>query len=264
MTIGRIAAIEPVQGFVGNETHRLLAESGEVYYRKSGARSAIEAEIWACSLAAEAGVAAPLIVESSLESPAYLISREVAGGPTDGEGVLRQAGAQLRRLHALTPNRRGCGFLHEGLQDTWSDVLRRPIDKLDDLGDIVPSSVVRRLRRLDLSEIPEPNAPALLHGDLHPRHIYAEGNQFTGFIDWGDVALGDPLFDLGRFSRAGSSATDALLSGYGLERTPELDRTLALYRVLWSVMAMHWELAAGGDWFAAHIDAIEADLPLLS
>jgi hypothetical protein len=28
-------------------------------------------------------------------------------------------------------------------------------------------------------------------------------------------------------------------------------------------MVMHWELAAGGDWFAAHVEAIEADLPLL-
>jgi aminoglycoside phosphotransferase (APT) family kinase protein len=260
MTIGRIAVTEPVQGFAGNETHRLLTESGETYYKKSGAPAAIEAEVWACGLAHEAGVLAPIIVESA---PGYLISRAVPGGPSDDEGVLRQAGEQLRRLHAVELAGHGYGFLHGGLRNTWGAVLRQPIDKLDDLGDIVPPSVVERLRQLDLSGLPEPASPVLLHGDLHPRHIYAEGNQLTGFIDWGDAALGDPLFDLGRFSRAGGAATDALLSGYGLERTPELDRTLAVYRVLWSVLAMHWELAAGGDWFAAHVEAIEADLPLL-
>jgi aminoglycoside phosphotransferase (APT) family kinase protein len=271
MTIGRISSIKPVQGFAGNETYRLRTESGETYYWKSGAAEAIGAEVWACARAREAGVLAPIVTASATAPDAYLISREIPGGPSEDEAVLEQAGEQLRRLHAVDPTdhpllRDGnrYGFLHEGLRDSWAEVLRRPIDEVDALAEHVPSEVARQLRKLDGFEQLEPGAPALLHGDLHPRHIYAEGNQFTGFIDWGDAAFGDPLFDLGRFSRAGVAATDALLRGYGIERTPELDRTFALYRVVWSLMAMHWELAAGGDWFAAHAEAIEADLPLLS
>ena len=271
MTIGRISSIQPVQGFAGNETYRLRTESGETFYWKSGSPEAIGAEVWACVRAREAGVMAPIITASAVEPDAYLISREVGGGPTEDEAVLEQAGAQLRRLHAIDPsdhlllqdgNR--YGFLHEGLRNSWAEVLRRPIDSLDALVDHVPGDVAQRLRKLDGFDQLGLGAPVLLHGDLHPRHIYAEGNQFTGFIDWGDAAFGDPLFDLGRFSRAGVTATDALLRGYEIERTPELDRTFALYRIVWSLMAMHWELAAGGDWFAAHAEAIEADLPLLS
>jgi len=119
------------------------------------------------------------------------------------------------------------------------------------------------LRGLRFEDRLAPVSAHLLHGDLHPRHIYAEGNQLTGFIDWGDVAFGDPLFDLGRFSKAGPAATDALLRGYGIERTASLEWTLTLYRTIWAVMAMHWELAAGGDWFSGHLEAIAADLPVL-
>ncbi|TCM40278.1 hypothetical protein [Kribbella sp. VKM Ac-2568] len=54
-----------------------------------------------------------------------------------------------------------------------------------------------------------------------------------------------------------------MLNGYGLERPPELEWTLTFYRVVWSVMALHWEHEADGDWFAPHLDAINADLPLV-
>ncbi|MDX6280236.1 MAG: hypothetical protein QOH03_1307, partial [Kribbellaceae bacterium] len=42
-----------------------------------------------------------------------------------------------------------------------------------------------------------------------------------------------------------------------------LDWALALYRTIWGVMAILWEHAAGGDWYAAHLEAIAADLPEL-
>jgi aminoglycoside phosphotransferase (APT) family kinase protein len=36
----------------------------------------------------------------------------------------------------------------------------------------------------------------LLHGDLKPPHVFAEDGRFVGLIDWGDVAVGDPRYDL--------------------------------------------------------------------
>lgn len=255
----RYASVEPVHGFVGNESFRLTAVSGETFYYKSGAPTAISAEIWACERARQAGVLAPEIVETGAD---HLIERAVNGSPSSEPAVLEQAGVQLRRLHEVSGE--GYGFLHEGLRDDWLDVVRRPIDNLEVLKGIVDDELVRRLRALSFEDRVAPVAgPRLLHGDLHPRHIYAEGNQLTGFIDWGDVAFGDPLFDLGRFSRAGSAATDALLRGYGIERTPSLEWTLIYYRTVWGLMAMHWEHAAGGDWYSGHLEAIAADLPLL-
>ena len=69
---------------------------------------------------------------------------------------------------------------------------------------------------------------------------------------------GDPRFDIARFSMSGPAATSAFLEGYGPIDLP--DRTLALYRVLWSLMALQAEHAAGGDWFQQHIDTVGREL----
>lgn len=37
---------------------------------------------------------------------------------------------------------------------------------------------------------------ALVHGDLHFRHVLVDGKRVTGVIDWGDVCLADPSLDL--------------------------------------------------------------------
>jgi hypothetical protein len=94
-TVGRVldptrfAAVEPVQGFVGNETFRLRTDAGETLYYTSGAAAAMAAEVWACGRAQEAGVLAPEVVESG---PGYLISRALAGSASDEPEVLEQAG----------------------------------------------------------------------------------------------------------------------------------------------------------------------------
>jgi hypothetical protein len=59
---------------------------------------------------------------------------------------------------------------------------------------------------------------------------------------------------------AGEAATKAFLTGYDLRRTPALNRTLSLYRVLWSLVALHAEHDAGGDWFAAHVTTMTKEL----
>lgn len=242
--VGPIAKVEPVDGFVGNQTFRLHTSSG-VYYLKSG--DTVEAEARACSLARSVGVPAPEILAVE---PTYLICAEVPGTPSSAPAVFETAGRGFRRLHSL----HGDG--------SWAARLRRTIDRLDVLADIVPQDLVRRLRETvppfidTVAEV----EPVLLHGDLHPRHLYAVGNELTGVIDWGDAMYGDPLFDVARFSMAGEAATEAFLAGYDLRRTPVLDRTLSYYRVLWSLMALHAEHEAGGDWFAAHVTTITREL----
>jgi aminoglycoside phosphotransferase len=265
--VGSISSVERVQGFVGNESFRLLTDSGEAFYLKSGGMEAIRAEAWACERARQVDVLAPGILTAELQltdlPTAYLIEREIPGQPISAaeEGILATVGGQLRRLHSITGD--GYGFLHEGRLETWIEVIRQPFDRIGELttADVMPSDVAARLSALEPFDQVQPLKPALLHADLHPRHIYAAEGQLTGIIDWGDAAFGDPLFDLGRFSRVGSAPTTALLNGYDIKRTPELERTLTFYRVAWSRLALHWELKAGGDWLAAHVDAIRSDLP---
>lgn len=40
------------------------------------------------------------------------------------------------------------------------------------------------------------SASALLHGDLHHRHVLVDAGRLTAVIDWGDACLGDPSIDL--------------------------------------------------------------------
>jgi len=58
---------------------------------------------------------------------------------------------------------------------------------------------------------------------------------------------------------SGPAPTAALLDGYDLARTPLVNRTLSVYRVL-SLMALQAEHAAGGDWFQVHLDTIGREL----
>jgi len=244
--VGPIAQVESVQGFVGNQTFRLRAVSGETVYLKSG--DTVEAEARACELARSVGVPAPQILAVE---PTYLICAEVPGSPSAvGDEVITATGRALRRLHEI----------HD--QDiAWAERLHGWIDRLDVLAEYIPDELADRLRSV-VSPFIDTVAdvdPVLLHADLHPRHLYAVGNQLTGVIDWGDTMYGDPLFDIARFSMAGDAPITALLTGYDLDTTG-LEHTLSTYRILWSLMAVHAEVAAGGDWITPHVKTIAAEL----
>jgi aminoglycoside phosphotransferase (APT) family kinase protein len=44
--------------------------------------------------------------------------------------------------------------------------------------------------------LPPTDAVALVHGDLHFRHVLIDAGSLAGVIDWGDVCRGDPSIDL--------------------------------------------------------------------
>ena len=44
--------------------------------------------------------------------------------------------------------------------------------------------------------LPPPPASAVVHGDLHFRHLLLRHHVASGVIDWGDVCRGDPAIDL--------------------------------------------------------------------
>lgn len=256
LVVGTITHTEPVNGFVGNATYRLVTDTG-TFYLKCAAPGAIEAEVLACDHARSVGIPVPTILTHVSTDPAYLISEAVPGNPADASATeaIRAAGRHLRGLHGITGP--AYGIVAERLHPTWPDFLRTSIAHLDE---IVPADLADRLRAHvphAIAQLPV-TRPALLHGDLHPRHLYTEGATLTGIIDWSDATYGDPLYDLARFSISGS--TEALLDGYGLQLTPAIERTFSLYRIIWSLIALYAEHRAGGDWFDAHIARITKEL----
>jgi aminoglycoside phosphotransferase (APT) family kinase protein len=55
---------------------------------------------------------------------------------------------------------------------------------------------------LRANEPPLPSRPALVHGDLWPGNVLADGKQLGGLVDWTMGAVGDPALDLG-FAKVG-------------------------------------------------------------
>lgn len=276
-----VSAVRPVAGFVGNQNF-LVDTSGGGYVLKAGDARGIAAEAWVCERVRREGVPAPEVLAVDLDRGAlplpFLLMRQLEGRPVEvGEdAVLTEVGRQLRIVHALTLP--GFGLLHvspsdegnfqQGRHATWGDALSEPLGALDALvaHHVLAARLADRLRTaVDAHRalLDGTRRGALLHGDLHPRHIFAADGGLSGLIDWGDVAVGDPAFDLGRFSRDGDVSLRQLLRGYEPDDDPDLERRIVFYRVVWSLLAIRWEFDAGGDWFAGHVEALAAGLDTL-
>jgi len=265
-----------VSGFVGNQDFLIRTGAGD-FVLKAGNAINLAAEAWACERVRTIGVLAPEVVALDLDrehlpEPFLLMRRMRGAGLTGADAVLAEAGRQLRLVHSIPAD--GFGYIQNaagamptprGSHDTWAGFVAEPTECLGELlaNDVIQQGLADRVRAVlkDYQAAIAYDAPGvLLHGDLHPRHVYTERGAVSGIIDWGDVAAGDPLFDLGRFSLSGSESLAILLDGYGLALDDALAITFTVYRVIWSTLVLREELRAGGDWFAVRRQTIEADL----
>jgi hypothetical protein len=124
---------------------------------------------------------------------------------------------------------------------------------------IRPCSPRDRRREDNAAALSAPGPGRLVHGDFHPRHVFADGHRITGIIDWGDAASGDPLYDFGRILHSAILASDL---NFGIEAVSLVRRTygnapwfqddpirqLLAYGVIFTLSAMRSELAGGAPW----------------
>ncbi|MGH3525346.1 MAG: phosphotransferase family protein, partial [Mycobacterium sp.] len=206
---------------------------------------------------------------------ALLVMRCLPGAPSPSVNhpAFVAAGHQLRRVHSITVH--GFGPLrvdaagsvlgeHSGWEE-FTETAHTCIAELvaHRIMDVPFADDVRRALGPQHDAMRYDGPPVLLHGDLHPRHIFADEAGLTGVIDWGDVMAGDPYFDLARYSIGGQDSLADLLTGYGAVMSPDLDRRFTLYRMIRMTRTLHDELRAGGDWFEAYRQQLRADLRLL-
>jgi aminoglycoside phosphotransferase (APT) family kinase protein len=82
--------------------------------------------------------------------------------------------------------------------------------------------------------------PALVHGDLHFRHVLVDRGRASGVIDWGDVCLADPSVDLQLvWSFLEGEARDAFVAGYGPIPEERLLRARVLALSLNGILALY-------------------------
>jgi aminoglycoside phosphotransferase (APT) family kinase protein len=106
---------------------------------------------------------------------------------------------------------------------------------------VLPPEVIARNRRLAETAL-RPWTPVFIHGDLHISHVFVEGEQVTGILDWSEAAAGDPLYDLATLTLAHEENLDHLLAGYGTDVDRELIRAWQSWRCL---VAVRWLVENG-------------------
>lgn len=116
---------------------------------------------------------------------------------------------------------------------------RGDLAELERLGVWRAPSLVRGI--LETAEqLPPAGLPAIVHGDLHFRHVLVEGGRVTGVIDWGDLCRSDPAIDLQLlWSFLPPEARTAFLDAYGPLDEAQLLRARMLALSLCAALALY-------------------------
>ncbi len=102
-----------------------------------------------------------------------------------------------------------------------------------------------------------PWKPVFTHGDLQITHVFVDGDQVTGVLDWSEASRGDAHFDLAILTLGHEERLGDLLAGYGT------DVDLDVIRGWWSLRsltAIRWLVEHGFDPYApgCEVDVLRA------
>ncbi len=109
--------------------------------------------------------------------------------------------------------------------------------------DVLPTELVTRNRRIAEAAL-RPWTPVFTHGDLQAAHVFVDGDEVTGVVDWSEASRGDALYDLASLTLGHQEHLSEVLAGYGTE--VDLD----VIRAWWSLRcltAIRWLVDHGFD-----------------
>jgi Ser/Thr protein kinase RdoA (MazF antagonist) len=108
---------------------------------------------------------------------------------------------------------------------------------------VLPAGVVTRNRRVAEAAL-RPWTPAFTHGDLQVAHVFADGDEITGVVDWSEAGQGDALYDLASLTLGHQEHLGDVVAGYCT------DVDLDVIRAWWSLRslrAVRWLVEHGFD-----------------
>ncbi|WP_017590684.1 phosphotransferase family protein [Nocardiopsis ganjiahuensis] len=151
------------------------------------------------------------------------------GGPSTGSpAAWAAAGAAIRQLHDAPP------------PPVSGRAGRSPVELAAELdhecallvrSGLLPADLVTRNRQVAEAAF-RPWTPAFTHGDLQIAHVFLDGDEVTGIIDWSEAGRGDALYDLATFTLGHEDRLEDLLAGYGA------DIDLDVVRAWWSLRSL--------------------------
>lgn len=141
-------------------------------------------------------------------------------------------------------------MLHEAPLPPWSG---RRLDEIASRLDgecewlvengVLPLELVRRNRRVAEAAL-RPWTAVFTHGDLRADHVFVDGDQITGVVDWSEAGAGDALYDLAILTLGHPERLGDVITGYGT------DVDLDVIRGWWSLrslQASRWLIEHGFD-----------------
>ncbi|MDQ1022983.1 aminoglycoside phosphotransferase (APT) family kinase protein [Streptomyces umbrinus] len=150
------------------------------------------------------------------------------------------AGAAVRKLHDAPlpprPGRAGRDL------DELAAELDGECERLVADG-VLPADLVTRNRQVAEAAL-RPWPPAFTHGDLQIAHVFVDGDEITGIIDWSEAGRGDALYDLATLTLGHEEHLGDVIAGYGT------DVDLDVIRAWWSLrslLAVRWLAEHGFD-----------------
>ncbi|MFI0999429.1 phosphotransferase family protein [Streptomyces galbus] len=234
---------------------RATLRVGDVFLKVDADQARLDVEVEAMSLAP---VPTPQVlwrkppVLATAALPGTTLGR--LGGPATGSPAgWAAAGAAIRKLHDAPlppwPGRAGRG----------TEELAKELD--DECGVLVtngvlPADLVTRNREVAEAAL-RPWTPAFTHGDLQIAHVFVDGDEVTGIIDWSEAGQGDALYDLATFVLGHEEHLDDVLAGYGADVDLGVIRGWSSLR---SLLAVRPLIEQGFDPFApgCEVDALRS------
>jgi aminoglycoside phosphotransferase len=124
--------------------------------------------------------------------------------------------------------------------------------------DVLPPDLVTRNRQVAEAAL-GPWTPVFTHGDLQVAHVFVDGDEVTGVVDWSEAGQGDAMYDLASLTLGHPGHLSDVIDGYGA------DVDLDVIRAWWSLRsltAIRWLVEHGFDPSSpgCEIDVLRAQL----
>jgi aminoglycoside phosphotransferase len=205
-------------------SERATLRVGDIFVKVDADEARIDVEVEAMSLAPVPTPEVlwrkpPVLAIAAL--PGTTLGR--LGGPsTASPAAWAAAGAAIRRLH---------------------EQLALVVELRDG---VLPADLVTRNRQVAEAAL-RPWSPAFTHGDLQIAHVFVDGGEVTGIIDWSEAGQGDALYDLATFTLGHEQHLDDVIAGYGTDVDLEV---IQAWWSLRSLVVVRWLIEHGFDPFA--------------
>ncbi len=79
---------------------------------------------------------------------------------------------------------------------------------------VLPADLVTRNREVAEAAL-RPWTPVFTHGDLQITHVFVDGDEVTGVLDWSEAGQGDAMYDLASLTLGHEERLGDVLAGYG-------------------------------------------------